>query len=209
MGTGARQHNPRGTRRGFSIVELLVVVAVTGVGFVALLDLQVSSIRGLTYPANLTAAINLGEHFLSTLRVEAIEWTGKNGQTWDNPRLKYLSTLDPTLPADSPDSWQVLPAVDGATDAFRDQAGADDVYDPGLLREIQPRQNPRFCLHYQLVFVSEAENLIRAQVRVLWLRDEASWAEFKDCPLTMAEARFMGRVQSVTLTDQILINTSI
>lgn len=199
----------RSRQHGFSIIELLVVVVVTAVGFVALLDLQVSSIRGLTYPTNLTAALNLGEQFLATLHVEAIEWTGQGSQTWNNPNLKYLSTLNPAFPADSPQAWQVAEGVEGHADLFRDQAGADDWYDAGLLREIGPRQNPRFCLHYRLAWANQSQRIMRADVRVLWLRDDAAWERFKDCRIEMAQARFVGQVQSVTLTDQILINTSI
>lgn len=209
MRRNATERRRRSGRRGFSIIELLVVVAVTSVGFVALLDLQVSSIRGLTYPANLTAAINLGEQFLATLHVEAIEWTGQGNQSWNNPNLRYLSTLNEAVASDAPEAWRVAAGADDAPDLFRDQAGSDQWYDAGLLREIDPRQNPRFCLHYRLVWANQSQRVMRADVRVLWLRDDAAFTQFSDCRIEMAEARFRGQVQSLTLTDQILINTSI
>jgi len=205
----ADERRPRTGRRGFSVIELLVVVAVTSVGFVALLELQVASIRGLTYPANLTAAVNLGEHFLATLHLEAVEWTGNGAQQWNGPQLRYLSTLNPALAADSPDGWQVAYGIEGGSDLFTDQAGSDATYDAGLVRELAPRDNPRFCVHYRLAWATGSERLMRAEVRVMWLRDNASWALFRNCPVEMAQDRYVGQVQSVTLVDQILINSNI
>jgi prepilin-type N-terminal cleavage/methylation domain-containing protein len=195
----------RARRRGFSVVELLIVVAVTSVGFVALLQLQVASIRGLNYPAQLTAAVNLGEHFLATLRMEGIEWTGNGAQTWDSTNLHYLPTLAVTqaLSANSPQGWQV------AVDHFVDQAGADGDYDRGVLGVIAADKYPRFCIQYRLSWATASQKLIRAEVRVLWMRDEAAWDldPFRTCDPQMAEARYLSQVQSVTLTDQILINS--
>jgi prepilin-type N-terminal cleavage/methylation domain-containing protein len=209
MTGSAGEHRGRRGRRGFSVIELLVVVAVTSVGFVALLELQVASIRGLSYPANVTAALNLGEHFLATLRLEAVEWTGNGTQQWNNPNLRYLKTLNPAAAADDPNAWQLAYGISGAPDNFTDQGGSDVVYDTGLTRELGPRDNPRFCVHYRLAWATGSERLMRAEVRVMWLRDEGSFALFKQCPLNMAQARYQGQVQSVTLTDQILINTNI
>lgn len=195
------------SRRGFSIVELLIVVAVTSVGFVALLELQVASIRGLAYPAELTSAVNLGEHFLETLRMEGLEWTSSNSQNWQN--LRYLGTLDENAASDDPNQWQLAFGVVGADDMFVDQAGSDEQYDRGVVAEFPARQNPRFCLQYRLSFTDEAQRMIRAEVRVLWLRDQGSWTRFRNCPLEMAETKWRGTVQTLTLTDQILINTNI
>lgn len=194
-------------RAGFSVIELLIVVAITSIGFVALLDLQVSSIKGLSYPAQLTAAVNLGEHFLQTLRMEAIEWTPQS--SWDDPNLRYLSTMNQNANPNDPNAWQIGTGEIGAPDFFVDQAGSDGVYDVGLLREFPARENPRFCLHYRLSFTNASQRLIRAEVRVMWLRNEARFQKFKNCPLEMAEPQWRSVVQSITLTDQIMINTFI
>ena len=199
----------RGGRTGFSIVELLVVVAVTSVGFVALLQLQVASIRGLNYPAQLTAAISLGEHFLATLHMEAIEWTGNGTQTWDGPNLRLLSTLNESANPASPDSWMIAyPNVDDQRHMV-DQAGGEDEYDAGLLEEIPSDENPRFCVHYRLAWATASRTLMRAEVRVLWMRDEASWDvhPFVDCDPDMASDQYLSQVQSVTLVDQIMVNS--
>ena len=184
------------------MVELLIVVAITSIGFVALLDLQVSSIRGLTFSSRLTNAMNLAEHFLATVRMEAIEWTGENGQTWDNGNLTYLPTTQ-----DDPE-WQVAQVALGAADAYLDQGGGETRYDPGLLAEFPSRQNPRFCIQYRLQWTNASRRLIRADVRVLWLRDEAQWARWKDCPTDMADQRNFGSVQFIGVTKQILINST-
>lgn len=186
---------------GFSIVELLIVVAITSVGFVALLNLQVATIRGLGYPAQMIDAVSLAEHFIGTLQMEAVEWTEVDGHSFDNGRLRYL----PTAPASfgSFSEWNV--AYDFGNDhSFTDLAGGDPTYDPGMQAEFPPQRTPRFCLHYRLAWVSENQRLLRADVRVLWLRDEASWARFKDCPVDMVD--WPSEVQFVTLPAQVMVN---
>ena len=183
------------------MIELLIVVAITSVGFIALLDLQVSSVRGLTFPSRLTNAMNLAEHFLATVRMEAIEWTGPNGRDWNDPAFVYLSQTQT-----NPD-WQVAQVPAGAPDAFLDQAGGETRYDPGLLAEFPTRQNPRFCIQYRLQWTNASQRLIRADVRVLWLRDESSWAQWQSCPASMANANNFGVVQFIALTRQIMINS--
>ena len=62
-------------RRGFTIVELLIVVAVTTAGFIALADLQTSSLRGMRSMSRMADALSLGENFLEDLRLEFSQWT--------------------------------------------------------------------------------------------------------------------------------------
>ncbi len=191
-------------KHGFSTVELLIVVAVTSVGFVALLELQVASIRGLGYPAKLTLGMGLGEHFLGTLQTEAVEWTDDGGPNWSNSDLRYLSQFNEA----APDEWILASAPEGVDFALTDSVGSDLWYDGGVLREIPPTGAPRFCLHYRLSWATPNQSVIRADVRVSWLHDEASWSDFKDCPDEMFAPENRGSVTSVRLSELIMRNTA-
>ncbi len=189
----------RARRGGFSLVELLIVVVITAVGFVALLDLQVSSIRGLNYPAQMTAAMNLGEHLVETLQLEA--YVRRNGGATGG--LRYLPTLPAFGTGAADTGWQLAYANGSTEHAMTDQLGADPVYDIGALAEFPTLDRPRFCVRYRLSWV--AQNLIRTEARVFWLRDEGAWGRFRNCPDGMDAAINRDSVQFVTVSEQLIL----
>lgn len=199
----AKDSRKRARRGGFTLVELLIVVMITAVGFVALLDLQVSSIRGLNYPAQMNAAINLGEHLIETLQLEA--YVQREGGPTGT--LRYLPVLPPFGGGVTDTGWQQAFSNGSSEHAMTDQVGADTTYDVGALTEFPALDRPRFCVRYRLAWVSE--NLARAEVRVLWLRDEASWTRFRNCPDegpdAMEDLNNRDSVQFVTLTEQLIL----
>ena len=191
-------------RGGFSIVELLVVVVITAVGFGAMLDLQVSSIKGLSYPAQMNAAVNLGEHLLETMQLEA--YVRRSGG--DTSSQNYLPQL-PNFNAGTNDTgWLAAYANNGSGQHdMTDQLGADTTYDVEALAEFPTLDRPRFCVRYRLAWVSQ--NLIRAEVRVLWLRDERAWTRFRNCPASgideMEATHNRDSVQFLTLSKQFIL----
>ena len=202
---GRRKTRKRGfSKRGFSMMELLIVVTITTIGFVALLNLQVSSIQGLAYPTRLTEAVNLADHFLGTLQMEAMEWTPEGTRPWNSPNLRYLPTLQDPAP-----SWRIAwrdahEFPDGSVPhKFVNQNGSIIEYDTGLQAEFPAQDNARFCVHYRLSWALPNERVMRAEVRVLWLRKSAAWDDWKDCPLGMEMRR--DAVESVTVTGQVMM----
>ena len=72
-------------RRGFTLVELLMVVTLTTVGFVGLFSLQASTIRGMGNMVRMQQATSLAENFIENLRLEFSSWTAT--QPLSNPSL--------------------------------------------------------------------------------------------------------------------------
>lgn len=188
----------RSGNAGFTVIELLITVAITAIGFVALLTLQVATIRGLNFSTNLAAATNLGEHVLATMDVEGVQWVGGVPPN----TLPMLSTIN-----GNEGFWQVWRCDPTAPDAFMNQTGCDNlVFDVGIDSEIPIRANTRFCVQYNLDWANPTRTLIDAQVRVFWLRDEAGlWQTFRDCPVgTMELPANSVNVQFVTVQGQIM-----
>jgi hypothetical protein len=200
----ARLGHKRSARsRGFSAVELLIVIGFTSVGFVALLQLQVATIQGLGYPARLNLAAAYGEHFLATLQVEATEWTDQGEQTLSNANLRYLTQFN----EGAPQQWILANPPQGPDFALTDYVGNNVFYDSGILREVPATATPRFCLHYRLAWATANPNMLRADVRVSWLREEAAWEDFKDCPAGMLDPVQRGNVHSIRLSELIMRNS--
>ena len=65
---------------GFSLVELLMVIVVTTLGFVALLNMQMATLRGLAHAKHMAEGTNLAENFIEQLRLEFMSWTDLPGQ---------------------------------------------------------------------------------------------------------------------------------
>lgn len=132
--------------RGFTILEILIAVVLTTVGFAAVFALQIGTVQGNTSAREVTGAVALGERFVEALRREAHAWTQANPTT---PRLSQ-----------APRQWHTLtPApVDHNGLPFAANVGS------GLQRQ-------RFCVHFWLdPQAGPYAGLMNARVRVVWPR---------------------------------------
>lgn len=145
-----RTHRARRTA-GFTIVEVLVAVMITAVGFAAIFSLQIGSMQGNIEARELAAATNLAERYVSQLRADAYMWT---------TGLRPKADITPTL-ARAPNQWHSF------TEQPVDQNGrAHRNADP---RFGSPLSRQRFCVHYWVGERDPAmDGVIRVQVRVIW-----------------------------------------
>jgi len=199
--------------RGFSLAEVLVVLTLTTIGFIAIINLQIGTLEAVATARNVTEATNLAEHVIELIRSEAIEWTA-DGDTV-NSQFTYLSVAgNPAAGGGS--GWELATLspsmndrrVGSLGDAFL--GGIDGITtgsNEGILNEFPADRNKRFCVFFRLSWIIP-DYLLRADVRVLWMRGRQTQTEYADC--SPADPRDMfddtSRVSSVTIPATVMRN---
>lgn len=146
---------PRRGRRGFTIIEILIAVAITAFGFAAIFSLQIGSMQGNIAARETAAAVNLAETYAEWLRLNAFVWNG----------------VQPPVAGD----------VTGPLGRWRSLT-PDGPVDHNNLPD-QPLS--RFCVHYRLDRLPDNgfQGGLNARVRVIWSRASLDPGELDDvCP---------------------------
>ena len=203
------------SERGFSLSEILVVLTLTTVGFIAIINLQIGTVEAVATARNTTEATNLAEHVIELIRSDAIEWTA-DGDTVDSTRFPYLSVAG-TATAGGGSGW-VLATLSPDTDrrvgslgdAFVNPSGSDRECNAGILNEFPADRNKRFCVFYRLTWVVP-DYLLRADVRVAWMRGRQTMTAYSTCgsdnPTETATLfNDTSRVASVTIPATVMRN---
>ena len=207
-----------GGERGFTLAELLMVVGVSTMGFVALFDLQAKSVRGMTNMVRMQQATLLAENFIENLRLEFSQWTPteslKGAQKF--PHLANLGIDDAAIPGgktpgDNVEGGPGWVIGDDRMGSDRRVPRAGDLHpsgynagirmatiSPGMEEDDQP-----FCLLYRLTWL-QPNRAIRLEVEVSWPMDRADMKRFQQCDFS-ASTR-LSEVRSVTMTSALLIN---
>lgn len=170
--------------RGYTIVEVMVVIAVTVIGFMALIHLQTSVLRANENSWNAAGAVSLARHLQETIRLEALEWTG---DTYDGTggvaqaKFRYLKHVGPPATGEG-SGWrdaEFYPV--GTAFTLVNQLGFQPAYDAGALQALRGDRNQRYCARYRLTWIVP-NYLIRADVRILWVRHEGLAGAYDACP---------------------------
>ena len=210
----------RPTVRGFSLVELMITVSISTMGFVALLTLQTSTLRGMANTRHLIQATSLAENFLEQLRLEFMGWTDNVGQGLTNDtNFPHLAGL-PTDAAAVAGAMSQSDGIDGAPGWVNaDKDGGEDrrvsvvgdahpfgfntglraaMLSPGAEDIEQP-----YCMRYRLTWLIP-KRAIRAEVEVAWPLENANMDTFLGCD-QMASTN-LGEMRSVTLMSTLSVN---
>ncbi len=146
---------------GFTIIEILIAVVVSAIGFAAIFSMQISTMQGHIAARENAAALNLAERFAEDLRAEAYTWTGN---TLPGPRLSAGAGAWRTL-TDVPGGLGRDPRDGLPVDQNAMPFQGDDATGSGLVRQ-------RFCVHYWINPLTAAYNgILNGRVRVVWPRD--------------------------------------
>lgn len=192
-------------QRGFTMVELIVVVAITTIGFVALLNLQIGTIHGSANARDMQTALSLADHVAQTMRIEALQWitAHPNGNT----SFKFINNAPvTTTPGTTNDKWLIgyKPGTVGTTSDLRvGSVGSEAAYDAGALAEIGNDTNAHFCVHYRFTWLVDGV-LLRADIRVMWMRNRGDFGSYRLCPLGMEND--LHNIRSVTIPATIMRN---
>ena len=143
--------------KGVTMVEVLLAVAISAIGFAAVFALQISSVQGNISAREVASAVNLAESTADMLQRESYKWV-------------EVALPEPYL-NQQPDQWHSL-TPNAVDHNGRVSKGADDE-----IGSLLPRQ--RFCIHYSVKPLSNAySGLVSGRVRVVW-----PFATFSDVDL--------------------------
>ncbi len=164
------RRRPR-TARGFTLIEVLMSVAIFVTAGLGLLAFQETLMRSNTSANDITAATYIGEFWLERGRVESLLWnanTGAGALTVARTPLLAAVGANVAVPNFST-GWLVLPAM-GAT--FAVGAPLNRYLEtwpgpPGTTRDYA-----EFCVQYRATVLLPNE-ILRLEVRVLWFKPNA------------------------------------
>lgn len=133
--------------KGVTMVEVLLAVAISAIGFAAVFALQISSVQGNISAREIASAVNLAENTADMLQRESYKW------------------VDVELPGpylnQEPNQWHTL------TPAAVDHNGRVSRKVDGELGSLLQRQ--RFCIHYSVTPLTDGyAGLVSGRVRVVW-----------------------------------------
>lgn len=145
--------------RGYTVVELVMALAVMAVGVAGVIAMQGVTAASNQHARALATATHIGQAWLDMLATESSLWTEKNNLA----RTTWLARVD------SESSW-FRPAYSGTLNfgpAFDVIGNAVPVAD--LARDTQ------YCVDLRLLRLEDSSGgagLIRAEVRVFWRRSD-------------------------------------
>ncbi len=188
-------------RRGFSLIEVLLVIVITVFGFLGILTLQIRSVQAVTDAKDTMLATTLAGHFLETVKVEAMQWQNAGALGLGQEHFRYLSNAD--------GQWHAgyLSAGGGSQMVSRlgnaNEMGAAplavNALDRGVLTEFAGVL-PKYCVFYRLTPLV-ADTVLRLEVRVTFRRSDGTWGgAFDTCAPTSMVAMVRDRVNTGTVS---------
>ncbi len=165
----------RDRQRGYTAVELMMAIGIFGIGVTGIIAMQKVTAVSNQHAKNLGIATHIAQSWLEMLTTDAAMWNHPSagnavpdiGQTtWlQSVRTNANTAADWFLP-----TYSTLLAFGPAFDA--------------LGNPVNPATNPNdvaFCSHLRLSWLYQptptGNGLIRAEVRVFWLRDGQEFAQ--------------------------------
>ncbi len=164
------------SQRGYTAVELMMAISIFGIGVAGIISMEKVTSVSNQHAKNLAIATHIAESWLDTLSTDAVGWN--HPRTGDATNLSDLATDTVWLQS-------VLPNADAAANWFLPVYSAARSFGPAfnaLGDPVNPATGPvAFCSHLRLSWLyqptRDGNGLIRAEVRVFWLRDGRAFAQ--------------------------------
>jgi prepilin-type N-terminal cleavage/methylation domain-containing protein len=161
--------------RGYTIVELLMSLSVLAIGVSGIIAMQRVTLATSRHAKDLAVATRIAEAWADQLTADGMVWTSDTAGISTRLNTTWLKTA-----TDGNTGTWVLPTYSTAL-------GFGPAFGP-LGQPRDPANQPQlahFCAHIRLAFVQPetapaagngpaGNGVIRAQVRVVWLRDDQS-----------------------------------
>jgi prepilin-type N-terminal cleavage/methylation domain-containing protein len=178
------QHRARRGRAGYTLVEVMVAIAVMSIGVTGILSMQQAAVLANRRAQDLTQATNIARRWQEILRTDAI--------TWNRPSPRSLT---PDLATDTRHLCRLVGCGAGgaaAVDQWFVPAAAlpneSPAYDHWGREVAVGAADAKFCVNVRLNWLRVPstnpvdQGVIRAEVRVWWYTDGAApQATYANC----------------------------
>lgn len=156
---------PKRRRRGYTVVELMMAMAVMTIGVGGIVAMQKVTIASNMNAKNVALATHVGQSFLDELTSEAHTWTSSAGLS----RTVWLQEVG----VEGVEPVWFVPTYDEGRRMGEAFDALGSVVDPDNIAD-----NAQFCVHLRLSWLSPVANagktgsgLLRAETRVYWQRE--------------------------------------
>jgi prepilin-type N-terminal cleavage/methylation domain-containing protein len=162
-------------QRGYTAVELMMAIGIFGIGVTGIIAMQKMTVVSNQHAKNLGIATHIAESWLDMLATDAVMWNHPSPQNAipDIGQTTWLQSVK--LNANTANDW-ILPTYSTVL-AF---GPAFDALGNPVDAAAAPN-SVAFCSHLRLSWLYQptvsGNGLIRAEVRVFWLRDGQTFAQ--------------------------------
>lgn len=152
----------RANLRGFTVVELLMSLAIFSIGATGVLALQLVASRANTHAKDLAVATQLARSWQDKLAMDALLWGGPNN--WAITQTEWIQLVN------TRENQWLLPS-DDTEGTFGPAADGRGSYVAGA--------SAYFCTHLRLtrLFTTPGAQLLRSEVRVFWPKGPIAWED--------------------------------
>lgn len=166
----------RSRTQGYTLVEVMMAMAILAVGATGIMSLQTAATRGNQEANEMGTATRISEWWLDRLRLDALNWRIGGAGTLPSPAMFANTQYMRAMPAVGGTPWFV-PAAATAAAGLPDANRLGFNGNPGTAAG-----TAHFCTQAQLTWVYPGSAL-RADVRVFWRRRQwTSAAGAEACP---------------------------
>lgn len=178
-----RAHS-HGKRRGFTVVELVMSLAIFSIGITGAVAMQTVTARTNMHASRLAVATSHARSWLDRLAMDGGSWGGAGA--WQITNTRWLTNVT------AQNNVWTLPVMDADT-TFGPAADARG----GFVNHLLAPADVVFCTHVRLTRLvnDPGSGLIRSEVRVFWPKQRAAWrsgANLNYCRVNPAEVLAIG-----------------
>jgi prepilin-type N-terminal cleavage/methylation domain-containing protein len=153
------------TRAGYTLVEIMMSLAVLTIGVMGMVGMQKVSISSNQHAKNLAIATHIGEAWLDELSADASQWN-TTGDFAETTWLVNVGAEDGPAGAWFRPAYSSTRRFGPAFDALGSPVATEDIPDDAHFCS-----DLRLTWLYRQVGAKEGGGLIRAEVRVFWRRE--------------------------------------
>ena len=161
-----RRADARRSARGYTVVEVLMAIVLMAIGTAAVMSMQKASVQGNLDARKTDLANSIARTWIDRLQRDAMAWT-QGANSTAALSLSQTTTVLNTLVNKNGGAWDFATPIPVAI-ANSPLSPCYDIFG----RELDSTSigTAQFCVHARASYLSPSQDLLRVDVRVVWLR---------------------------------------